>query len=182
MDLSDYQKQAARTIPTEEVNTLLTNFCLGLAGEAGELIDHVKKVVFHGHSLDEKYLSKELGDLLWYIAGLSSILKLDLSVIGDINIDKLKRRYPDGFNKHHSQNRGEELDASDMMTRRKEAAYEVIGAVNTSVREGDKLVGGFVDIDQAFLECSDGTGYRLSFGPMTGPELRALKKRLGMED
>lgn len=182
MDLSRYQKLAARTIPTEEVKNLLTNFCLGLAGESGELIDHVKKVVFHGHKLDKDYLSKELGDLLWYIAGISSILKLDLSDIGDINIDKLSRRYPDGFTSHHSQHREGELDSNDMIARRKEAAYEVIGALNTQVKEGDALVGGLVEHDQAYVECADGSGWRLSFGPITAPELRSIKERMNIKE
>ena len=107
MELSEYQRLAARTLPKEETTTLLTNFCLGLAGESGEMIDHVKKAVFHGHPLDKQYLEKELGDLLWYIAGISSALSLDLSAIGDINIDKLAKRYPDGFSQYRSQNREE---------------------------------------------------------------------------
>ena len=106
MKLSEYQRRASRTIPKDqEVSSLLTNFCMGLSGEGGELIDHFKKVLFHGHNLDKEYVEKELGDLLWYIAAISSTLKLDLSVIGDINIDKLERRYPDGFSQQKSQNR-----------------------------------------------------------------------------
>ena len=105
MELSEYQRLASRTLPEGETATLLTNFCLGLAGESGEMIDHIKKVVFHGHSIDKEYLEKELGDLLWYIAGISSALDLDLSTIGDINIDKLAKRYPDGFSQNRSRNR-----------------------------------------------------------------------------
>lgn len=109
MDLSEYQRLAARTLPKdEEKSSLLTNFCMGLAGESGELIDHVKKAVFHGHTLDKDYLQKELGDLLWYIAGISSTLNLDLSAVGDINIDKLRKRYPEGFDRCRSRNREEE--------------------------------------------------------------------------
>ena len=87
MELTRYQKLAARTIPQggSHVRNLL-NFCLGLSGESGELIDHVKKAVFHGHDLNQEYLAKELGDILWYLAGISSVLKLDFSVIGDITV------------------------------------------------------------------------------------------------
>lgn len=182
MDLNEYQKLAARTIPKDEVATLLTNFCLGLAGESGELIDHVKKVVFHGHDLDKEYLSKELGDILWYIAGVSSILKLDLSVISDINIDKLKRRYPSGFTTHHSRNREDPLNEEDIISNRREAAMAVVSAINTHAQQGDRVVGALVDIDQAFLECSDGSGYRLSLGPMSVAELASLKRRLNLEE
>jgi len=182
MNLSEYQRLAARTIPVEEIDSLLTNFCLGLAGEGGELIDHVKKAVFHKHALDKDYLAKELGDLLWYIAGISSILKLDLSDIGDINIDKLKRRYPNGFTTHHSVHREEELDINDMIKKRQVALLEIIGSVNTTVTEGDAVVGAFLDIDQGYVELEDGSGYRMSMGPVTKSEMRSVKKRLNLEE
>ena len=98
MDISDYQKQSARTMPKNlHVEPLLTNVCLGLAGESGEIIEHVKKVVFHGHQLDRDYLKKEIGDVLWYVAAMASALDLDLGEVAQANVDKLKARYPEGF-------------------------------------------------------------------------------------
>ena len=106
MDISDYQKQSARTMPKNlHVEPLLTNVCLGLAGESGEIIEHVKKVVFHGHQLDRDYLKKEIGDVLWYVAAMATALDVDLGEIAQANVDKLKARYPEGFASSASTNR-----------------------------------------------------------------------------
>ncbi len=106
MKIRDYQDQSARTMPVGlHRDPLLTNLCLGLAGESGEIIEHVKKAVFHGHSLDREYLSKEIGDVLWYVAALATALEVDLGEIADNNVKKLKARYPEGFNENASTNR-----------------------------------------------------------------------------
>jgi len=81
--------------------------CMGLAGEAGELIDHIKKWVGHGHDLDKDYLSKELGDILWYVAEIATIAELDLDDVAKGNERKLRNRYPEGFSIERSVNRGE---------------------------------------------------------------------------
>ena len=106
MKFSEYQSQSARTMPKHmEKKDTLTNMCLGLAGESGELIDHIKKACFHGHEINHTYIEKELGDILWYIAGLASALDIDLDEAAQGNIDKLKARYPEGFSKEASINR-----------------------------------------------------------------------------
>ena len=108
MDISDYQSLAARTIPDGvSENELLTNFCFGLVGEAGELIDHIKKVLYHGHKPDIAYIKKELGDQLWYLSGLASVLCIPLDEVAIENINKLKKRYPQGFSFESSVNRKE---------------------------------------------------------------------------
>ena len=78
---------------------------LGLAGEAGEVVDYLKKVVGHGHKLDRDKLVKELGDVLWYVAEICSAINADMSDVAQQNIDKLKDRYPDGFSSERSINR-----------------------------------------------------------------------------
>ena len=78
---------------------------LGLAGEAGEVVDYLKKVVGHGHKLDRDKLVKELGDVLWYVAEICSAINADMSDVAQQNIDKLKARYPDGFSSERSINR-----------------------------------------------------------------------------
>lgn len=86
----------------------LTNYAMGAAGEAGEICDLVKKIVFHGHPLDQnavEQLIKECGDELWYLARASAVLKVKLSKVAATNIEKLKKRYPDGFNENNSINR-----------------------------------------------------------------------------
>ena len=106
MKFNEYQNLALRTR-----NKLLTktrtfeNGVMGLCGEAGELIDHVKKHMFQGHSLDKEYIAKELGDILWYLSLTAHAIDYNLEDIANKNIDKLKKRYPNGFEADKSINR-----------------------------------------------------------------------------
>jgi NTP pyrophosphatase (non-canonical NTP hydrolase) len=97
-ELNDYQMQAMRTEqhanPKRE--KMLQNG-LGLAGEAGEVADLIKKWAFHGHPMDDEKLKKELGDVLWYIAGVATAAGITLEEVATANIAKLLARYPDGF-------------------------------------------------------------------------------------
>lgn len=108
MQLEQYQRMAARTLnPDQELQDRLANMVMGLIGESGELVDHIKKYLYHGHKLDMSYLKKELGDIMWYVAGMATTFDLDLNEIGFQNIEKLKARYPDGFSHEASRNRTE---------------------------------------------------------------------------
>jgi NTP pyrophosphatase (non-canonical NTP hydrolase) len=78
---------------------------VGIAGEAGEVVDNIKKGIFHQHGLDENKVKEELGDLLWYVAGLCTQLGLDLDEVMVANIEKLQKRYPGGFSVEDSKNR-----------------------------------------------------------------------------
>ena len=79
---------------------------MGLAGETGELVDMLKKWVGHGHELDLGEVEKELGDILWYVAEIATILDLRLAQIAEKNEAKLSARYPEGFSVERSRNRG----------------------------------------------------------------------------
>lgn len=81
------------------------NACLGLSGEVGELNDMVKKWIFHEKPLDEEHAKKELGDVMWYVAMMCHSFKWDLDEIMQKNIDKLKARYPEGFDPARANNR-----------------------------------------------------------------------------
>ena len=85
----------------------LLNGVLGLCGEAGEVTDIVKKSVFHKHPVDIDTLIKELGDVMWYVAMCCHALNISLDDVMQGNIEKLKRRYPDGFSTDASINRME---------------------------------------------------------------------------
>lgn len=78
---------------------------MGLAGEAGELVDNLKKHLYQGHELDLKEVSEEIGDILWYTGNIANIFNINLSTVMDQNIEKLKKRYPAGFDKNRSINR-----------------------------------------------------------------------------
>lgn len=98
MTLDDYQELASRTWnPKNTDQDNLLNFALGLAGEAGEVIELIKKHVYHGQPLDETKLKKELGDVQWYLSGLAKVRNLKLSDVGEHNIAKLRARFPQGF-------------------------------------------------------------------------------------
>ncbi len=67
---------------------------MGLAGEAGETCDHIKKVAFHGVKMDRDKLLKEMGDVLWYYALLAGFYDMTLDEIMEANVYKLCDRYP----------------------------------------------------------------------------------------
>ena len=106
MTIQDYQEKIKRTMnnnltPIERISML----SMGISGETGELIDYLKKAYYHDHTLSFDHVKKEIGDIMWYLGNICNEYKLDLSEILDINIDKLNKRYPDGFDPDKSKNR-----------------------------------------------------------------------------
>lgn len=75
----------------------LTHAAFGIAGEAGEFVDSVKKHQIYQQDLDRENLSEEIGDMLWYLALAASVLGEDLNNIAQANIDKLQKRYPEKY-------------------------------------------------------------------------------------
>lgn len=80
---------------------------MGLNGEAGEAIDILKKHLYQGHELDREHLAKELGDVAWYLAVTADALGYTLEDILQMNVQKLRARYPDGFDSDRSVHRKE---------------------------------------------------------------------------
>ncbi len=108
MTINEYQILAMTTANKELSRTqMLENGVMGLCGEAGEAIDLVKKHLFHGHELKREELIKELGDVAWYLAESCTALGVELEEVLTLNIEKLKKRYPEGFDKQRSINRTE---------------------------------------------------------------------------
>lgn len=109
MTINEYQIAALRTAQTEELThiELMMNAALGLCGESGEVADIVKKFRFQGHDLDFEHIAKELGDVAWYLAVGAYSIGYDLEKILQMNVDKLKARYPDGFSTDRSLHRAE---------------------------------------------------------------------------
>lgn len=106
MTINEYQEEALRTESgmSKEYPRLL-NGLMGLNGEAGECIDILKKHLFQGHELEEEHIAKELGDVAWYLAVSASAIGYDLETILQMNVDKLRARYPKGFDSNLSQHR-----------------------------------------------------------------------------
>lgn len=107
MTVNDYHRAAMRTAPELDRQQMLIDAALGLTGEAGEVADLVKKANYQGHILDKDAIMKELGDVAWYIALACQGLGVTMQEVFQMNVDKLKKRYPDGFNAWMSRNRTE---------------------------------------------------------------------------
>ena len=106
MTINDYQKEALRTV--NQYAGLIENAALGLCGESGEVADMVKKAFFQGHELDRIRFAKELGDVAWYLAVGAFAIGYELETVLQMNVDKLRKRYPDGFDPTRSRNRKED--------------------------------------------------------------------------
>ncbi|QNI20360.1 nucleoside triphosphate pyrophosphohydrolase family protein [Bacillus phage 1_ICo-2020] len=118
-ELNDYQEKALRTwnIGENTKNERLSNVALGLAGEGGEVADAVKKAIHHGHgfkatnspkgskAVSTDDIAKELGDIMYYVSVGAHELGYTLQEIAEININKLAKRYPEGFSVEASINR-----------------------------------------------------------------------------
>lgn len=106
-DLNNYQKDASFTInralsrKEQEMHALH-----GLVGEIGELHSIYQKV-YQNHPFDSIHAQKELGDLMWFVAELCTSKGWELDDICQMNIDKLKDRYPEGFEAEKSLHRKE---------------------------------------------------------------------------
>ncbi len=100
MTLNAYQREASRTRGDAPDMMALSRAGMGLAGEAGEVVDLIKKVIHHGVRFDEKVRAKliiEGGDVLWYLSDLATALGVTLDEMARMNVAKLRVRYPDGF-------------------------------------------------------------------------------------
>ena len=113
MTPNEYQRNAMRTasgISTSCPENLLLQGVMGMSGESGESLDIVKKIMFQGHELNEatkEHLIRELGDVLWYVATTAEALNVPLETVMQVNIDKLRARYPMAFDSERSQHREE---------------------------------------------------------------------------
>ena len=109
MTINEYQKAAMRIASgmNYENNGMIMNAALGICGEGGEVADMVKKATFQGHDLDKEHLAKELGDVAWYIAVGAEAIGYDLETVLQMNVDKLMKRYPNGFEAEKSLHREE---------------------------------------------------------------------------
>jgi NTP pyrophosphatase (non-canonical NTP hydrolase) len=96
--LDDYQRAATRTINGRLADDeQLMDAVAGLAEEAGEVLGLVRKHAYMGHPLDRERLTRELGDALWCLAAAATCVGVTLDDIASANVEKLRRRYPDGY-------------------------------------------------------------------------------------
>ena len=106
MTMNQYQKLAEKTSGAGEFGERRQIIAaLGLAGEAGEFANMVKKLTAHGHTISQEEIVDELGDVLWYLAEAATAFDLELDDVAKKNIEKLSARYPEGFSQERSRNR-----------------------------------------------------------------------------
>jgi NTP pyrophosphatase (non-canonical NTP hydrolase) len=113
MDANQYQILASRMLvdepptPVTPQEIMILWNAIGAAGEAGELANMIKKGILHRHGVDPEKIRDEIGDVLWYLAGLCTQFGFTLGDAMESNIAKLKKRYPDGFSEQDSKLREE---------------------------------------------------------------------------
>lgn len=108
MQVNEYQKAAMAMLnPALDKKDVLINSVMGLCGESGEAIDIVKKWLMQGHELDKEHLVRELEDVAWYLAEAATALDIPLEAVFQGNLDKLRQRFPNGFDTGASVNRKE---------------------------------------------------------------------------
>ena len=81
----------------------LIHMLMGIVGEAGELMDAIKKHTIYNKPLDRENVIEELGDIEWYMQGLRAHLGISRDAVLQYNIEKLKKRYPDKYTDAHAQ-------------------------------------------------------------------------------
>lgn len=106
MTLNEYQTLAARTIATDDMCEMVAHALSGVVAEVGELHSLYQKI-YQGHPFDEEHAKKETGDILWMIAEYCTAMGWNLGDVAQLNIDKLKARYPDGFSADRSLHRAD---------------------------------------------------------------------------
>ena len=106
MNMDEYQNLCFRTWNQGgTIRDQIINAALGIAGESGEWAEGMKKWLYHSH---KQPFTNELGDLLYYIAIEAGLLGVTMEELAYRNVEKLRKRYPDGFSKESSQNREDE--------------------------------------------------------------------------
>lgn len=108
LTMNQYQQLANRTAGAgREGERRQIIAALGLAGEAGEFANMIKKLTAHGHAITAEELADELGDILWYLAEAATASNITLDEVASRNVEKLRKRYPEGFSEERSINRPE---------------------------------------------------------------------------
>ncbi len=90
----------------EDPDRELSVIGFGLAGETGEVAEHIKKYLGHGHPLDKTKIVKELGDVLFYLDWAATHLGVTLAEVAQVNMDKRLERYPHGFEQKRTYHNG----------------------------------------------------------------------------
>ena len=98
MEIAEFQKLSVRTLNNKlTMDEQLANMVIGANCEFSEAGDSIKKYLYQGHSLDKEHITEELGDTMFYICNLATLLDIDMKDVLEKNIEKLNKRYKNGF-------------------------------------------------------------------------------------
>jgi NTP pyrophosphatase (non-canonical NTP hydrolase) len=161
--MKDYQFKAMRTFPPQLNETKIENGVIGLFGEGGEIADLYKKFKYQNHPLNREKMIEELGDVLWYCAMIATGLRTTLDKVAEQNIEKLLKRYPDGFDPNRSMNREPESPVVEIVEVEskitevdKRLASQIIESRSPEgffwIKENDKYIGIDNSIGEAWVE------------------------------
>ena len=98
MGIQEFQRLSIRTLNNSlSEKEQLANMVIGASCEFSEAGDSLKKYLFQGHELDKEHIAEELGDTMFYICNLSTLLDINMEEVLEKNIEKLNKRYKNGF-------------------------------------------------------------------------------------
>ena len=98
MGIQEFQRLSIRTLNNSlSEKEQLANMVIGASCEFSEAGDSLKKYLFQGHELDKKHIEEELGDTMFYICNLATLLDINMEDVLEKNIEKLNKRYKNGF-------------------------------------------------------------------------------------
>ena len=98
MEIQEFQKLSIRTLNNSlSEKEQLANMVIGASCEFSEAGDSIKKYLFQGHELDKKHIEEELGDAMFYICNLATLLNISMENVLEQNVEKLNKRYKNGF-------------------------------------------------------------------------------------
>src|ERR1022692_3937642 len=114
MNIKEYKIATSRTFagrkePLSQEETDKLHCVIGMTTEVGELMDAFKRSIYYGKPLDAVNVGEEIGDIMWYVSNMCRLMDLDLEVLMERNISKLRVRYPEKFSSESALNR--DLDA-----------------------------------------------------------------------
>lgn len=109
MKISDYQTRTYIAIqPHTDKKDEVLNWSVGLCEECGEVMNHIKHFCWGNEPINNVEIAKEIGDVLWYLSALCTVLNLDFETVAQLNMRKLEHRFGGEFTEAKSQARHEQ--------------------------------------------------------------------------
>lgn len=110
ISLKEYQELCKTTAKVHKSKKdQLANWGLGVAGEIGDLVGCIKKTIYHNNNQEEG-IRENIGDTMWYLAMICNNLKWNFEEILEENVEKLMKRYPEGFKEKNASRGGTRTD------------------------------------------------------------------------